>query len=88
LLGLRAGLGWRVGHEYVFTVGWGGPVHPDTVSSLVGDLIEAYNGQYEKAAQMADGADIFARSILAGDEAAVSKSASRKAGVLRDQRAL
>ena len=38
---MTAGLGWQAGQEYVFTTGWGGPVHPDTVSSLVGELIEA-----------------------------------------------
>jgi integrase len=33
---------WRDG-GYVFATGWGDPVHPDTVSSLVADLIRAYN---------------------------------------------
>jgi hypothetical protein len=33
--------------------------------------------------QVADAADIFARSISGGDEAAVSKSVSSKAGVER-----
>jgi integrase len=33
---------WREG-GYVFTTGWGDPVHPDTVSSLVADLIRAHN---------------------------------------------
>jgi integrase len=33
---------WR-GGGYVFATGWGDPVHPDTVSSLVADLIRAHN---------------------------------------------
>jgi integrase len=40
---LTAGSGWMASDEYVFTTGWGGPVHPDTVSSLVADLIKAHN---------------------------------------------
>jgi hypothetical protein len=31
------------GDDYVFTTGWGGPVYPDTVSSLIGDLIRTHN---------------------------------------------
>jgi integrase len=27
----------------VFTTAWSGPVHPDTVSSLIGDLVRAHN---------------------------------------------
>ena len=40
---LTAGPEWVSGDEYVFTTGWGGPVYPDTVSSLIGDLIRAHN---------------------------------------------
>jgi integrase len=40
---LLAGPGWRSSDDYVFTTGWGGPIHPDTVSSLIADLIEAHN---------------------------------------------
>jgi len=40
---LAAGPEWIGGNEYVFSTGWGGPVHPDTVSSLIGDLIRAHN---------------------------------------------
>jgi integrase len=40
---LLAGPGWRASDDYVFTTGWGGPVHPDTVSSLAADLIKAHN---------------------------------------------
>ena len=29
--------------DYVFATGWGDPVHPDTVSSLVIDLIRVHN---------------------------------------------
>ena len=31
------------GGGYVFATAWGDPVHPDTVSSLVADLIRAHN---------------------------------------------
>ena len=37
-----AGDEWR-GGGYVFATGWGDPVHPDTVSSLVTDLIRLHN---------------------------------------------
>ena len=40
---LKAGREWRSGDDYVLTTGWGGPIHPDTVSSLVTDLIAAHN---------------------------------------------
>jgi integrase len=40
---LAASPEWIGGDEYVFSTGWGGPVHPDTVSSLIGDLIRAHN---------------------------------------------
>lgn len=30
-------------NDYVFTTGWGEPVHPDTVSSLMATLINAHN---------------------------------------------
>ena len=36
---LTAGPAWIGGDDYVFTTGWGGPIHPDTVSSLMADLI-------------------------------------------------
>ena len=36
---LLAGPEWRASDDYVFTTGWGGPIHPDTVSSLIADLI-------------------------------------------------
>jgi integrase len=116
----------------VFTTGWGGPVHPDTVSSLIGDLIRAHNvtvgdggasellphallhdlrhvhattlllagvpvhvvaarlGHADPSVtlrvyahvirdQVAEAADIFARSIPAGDSSVVSKSVSKEA---------
>jgi integrase len=128
---LLAGPGWRASDDYVFTTGWGGPVHPDTVSSLVPDLIEAYNATARESGvgkilprarlhdlrhlhattlllagvpvhvvaarlghadpsvtlrvyahvirdQVAEAADIFARSVQADDMAAVSKSVSKK----------
>jgi integrase len=128
---LLAGPEWRASDDYVFTTGWGGPVHPDTVSSLVADLIEAHNATVRESGvgemlprarlhdlrhlhattlllagvpvhvvaarlghadpsvtlrvyahvirdQVAEAADIFARSIQADDMAAVSKSVSKK----------
>jgi integrase len=128
---LLAGPGWRASDDYVFTTGWGAPVHPDTVSSLVADLIKAHNATIRESGsgemlprarlhdlrhlhattlllagvpvhvvaarlghadpsvtlrvyahvirdQVAQAADIFARSIQAGDEAVVSKSVSKK----------
>jgi integrase len=135
---LTAGPGWLASDEYVFTTGWGAPVHPDTVSSLVADLIKAHNatmpgggtGELLPAArlhdlrhihattlllagvpvhvvaarlghadpsvtlrvyahviqdQVADAADIFARSITSGEVAAVSKSVSKKTGAERSK---
>ena len=129
---LTAGPAWIGGDDYVFTTGWGGPVHPDTVSSLIGDLIRAHNvtvGEYGAGEllpharlhdlrhihattlllagvpvhvvaarlghadpsvtlrvyahvireQVAAAADIFARSIPAGESPAVSKSVSKRA---------
>ena len=133
---LAAGPEWIGCDEYVFTTGWGGPVHPDTVSSLIGDLIRARNvtmgtigagellpharlhdlrhvhattlllagvpvhvvaarlGHADPSVtlrvyahvireQVAAAADIFARSIQAGDTAAVSKSVSKRAAAAR-----
>jgi integrase len=40
---LTAGPQWTGSRHYVFTTGWGGPVYPDTVSSLMADLIKAHN---------------------------------------------
>ncbi|MEU0566478.1 site-specific integrase [Nonomuraea sp. NPDC005983] len=40
---LKVGPEWRGGGDYVFTTGWGEPVHPDTVSSLFPVLIKRYN---------------------------------------------
>lgn len=40
---LRVGPEWRGGGDYVFTTGWGEPVHPDTLSSLFPILIKRYN---------------------------------------------
>jgi integrase len=135
---LTAGPGWLGSDEYVFTTGWGGPVHPDTVSSLVADLIEAYNATARENSggdllprarlhdlrhihattlllagvpvhvvaarlghadpsvtlrvyahvirdQVADAADVFARSIRGDEEAGVSKSVSTKAGAERSK---
>ena len=31
---LKAGRDWRSSDDYVLTTGWGGPIHPNTVSSL------------------------------------------------------
>jgi integrase len=41
---LRAGDSWRgVKDGYVFTTGWGEPIYPDTVTSLMTKLIHAHN---------------------------------------------
>jgi integrase len=41
---LRAGDSWRGAKEgYVFTTGWGEPIYPDTVTSLMTKLIRAHN---------------------------------------------
>jgi len=40
---LAAGLRWTDSDQYVFTTGWGSPIHPDTASSLMADLIKAHN---------------------------------------------
>lgn len=42
---LKVGESWKGAEdEYVFTTGWGEPVHPDTVSSLMAALIKGHNG--------------------------------------------
>ncbi|WP_433419720.1 tyrosine-type recombinase/integrase [Microtetraspora malaysiensis] len=40
---LRLGESWKGADDYVFTTGWGEPIYPDTVSSLMPTLIKAYN---------------------------------------------
>ena len=40
---LAVGTDWRGTDDYVFATGWGEPVHPDTVSSLMADLIRSHN---------------------------------------------
>ncbi|MDF5751701.1 tyrosine-type recombinase/integrase [Spongiactinospora sp. TRM90649] len=40
---LKAGEEWKNGQHYVFVTGFGEPVYPDTVSSLVRTFIAAYN---------------------------------------------
>jgi integrase len=41
---LRAGDSWRGTKDgYVFTTGWGEPIYPDTVTSLMTKLIRAHN---------------------------------------------
>jgi integrase len=40
---LLAGEEWRGLDDHVFTTGWGDPIHPDTVSSLMPLLIKSYN---------------------------------------------
>jgi integrase len=133
---LVAGPRWTDSDQYVFTTGWGGPIHPDTVSSLMADLIKAHNttvravgagevlpharlhdlrhfhattlllagvpvhvvaarlGHADPSVtlrvyahvirdQVAAAADIFARSIPAGEGAGVSKSVSKRAAAKR-----
>jgi integrase len=51
---MKAGEGWRGTRDHVFTTGWGEPVHPDTVSSLMSAMIRRYNdpkGKGEKPAE-------------------------------------
>jgi len=128
---LTAGSQWTGSDQYVFTTSWSGPVHPDTVSSLMSDLIKANNTAVRSGGgellpharlhdlrhlhattlllagvpvhvvaarlghadpsvtlrvyahvirdQVAEAADVFARSISAAGAAAVSKSVSKKA---------
>lgn len=40
---LTAGPQWRGTDSYVFISAWGEPIHPDTVSSLMADLIKMHN---------------------------------------------
>jgi integrase len=41
---LRAGDSWRGARDgYIFTTGWGEPIYPDTVTSLMTKLIGAHN---------------------------------------------
>ncbi|MFF3668533.1 tyrosine-type recombinase/integrase [Microtetraspora malaysiensis] len=40
---LLAGKEWRGSNGHVFTTGWGDPIHPDTVSSLMPTLIKSHN---------------------------------------------
>jgi integrase len=127
---LAVGTDWRGTDDYVFSTAWGEPVHPDTVSSLMANLIKSRNEAQDKAGellpharlhdlrhihattlllagvpvhvvaarlghadpsvtlrvyahvireQVAEAADIFARSIPPAGSAAVSKSVSKKA---------
>ncbi|MFF0243310.1 tyrosine-type recombinase/integrase [Streptosporangium sandarakinum] len=39
----KVGDGWKGADDYVFTTGWGEPIHPDTVSALMPKLISAHN---------------------------------------------
>jgi len=131
---LAAGTDWRGTNDYVFTTSWGEPIHPDTVSSLMADLIRSHNEAQDNAGeplpharlhdlrhihattlllagvpvhvvaarlghadpsitlrvyahvireQVAEAADIFARSIPPAGSAAVSKSVSKKVATKR-----
>ncbi|WP_021599528.1 tyrosine-type recombinase/integrase [Actinomadura welshii] len=45
---LKAGEFWKGTEDgHVFTTGWGEPVHPDTVSSLMAVLIKGHNGRQD-----------------------------------------
>jgi len=65
---LQAGPEWRGEGEYVFTTGWGEPVHPDTVSSLFSILIKRYNRAHPEAplprARLHDLRHIHATTLL------------------------
>ncbi|MBT2226039.1 site-specific integrase [Nonomuraea sp. NEAU-A123] len=45
---LKVGPEWRGASIYVFTTGWGEPIHPDTVSSLFPILIKRHNAHNPK----------------------------------------
>ncbi|MFD1541559.1 tyrosine-type recombinase/integrase [Nonomuraea guangzhouensis] len=45
---LKVGPEWRGASAYVFTTGWGEPIHPDTVSSLFPILIKRHNAHHLK----------------------------------------
>ncbi|MEV1239457.1 site-specific integrase [Nonomuraea sp. NPDC049750] len=45
---LKVGPEWRGASAYVFTTGWGAPIHPDTVSSLFPTLIKRHNAHNPK----------------------------------------
>ena len=49
---LAVGTGWRGTDDYVLNTGWGEPVHPDTVSSLMADLIRSHNEAHDQAAEL------------------------------------
>jgi integrase len=49
---LAVGTDWRGTDDYVFTTGWGEPVHPDTVSSLMPDLIKSHNEARDQAGEL------------------------------------
>ncbi|PZG18785.1 hypothetical protein C1J01_13865 [Nonomuraea aridisoli] len=59
---------WRGGGDYVFTTGWGEPVHPDTVSSLFPIVIKRYNEVHPNArlphARLHDLRHIHATTLL------------------------
>ncbi|SEG94686.1 Site-specific recombinase XerD [Thermomonospora echinospora] len=40
---LEAGESWKATDDHVFRTAWGDPIHPDTVSSLMSDLIKVHN---------------------------------------------
>lgn len=65
---LKVGAEWRGGSDYVFTTGWGEPIHPDTVSSLFPSLIKRYNEAHPDAslphARLHDLRHIHATTLL------------------------
>jgi integrase len=71
---LTAGSEWIGDDDYVFTTAWGGPVHPDTVSSLIGDLVRAHNvtvgenggGEMLPRARLHDRRHVHATTLLVG----------------------
>lgn len=68
---LKVGPEWRGGDDYVFTTGWGDPVHPDTLSSLFSLLIKRYNKTYQDDplphARLHDLRHIHATTLLLAD---------------------
>ncbi|MGV9309536.1 tyrosine-type recombinase/integrase [Nonomuraea sp. NPDC003727] len=65
---LKVGPEWRGGGDYVFTTGWGEPIHPDTVSSLFPTLVKRYNEIHPNAplphARLHDLRHIHATTLL------------------------
>jgi len=80
---LRAGDSWHgVKNGYVFTTGWGEPIYPDTVTSLMTKLIRAHN-QPEQGPRPKDQlphAAARSQTYSRHDPAAVRRASPRRRG--------